>query len=355
MAGRDGFVGASSCFYHRNPPTAWIDAEAAIQHRAFNVANCDAQDPSPWAAAELIGNNNLRLRYWRVNTPMDHLVRNADGDELLFLHRGSGDFFCDYGHIALSEGDYLVLPKGCTWRYEPLAATEMLLLEATSAAFSLPSPSILGRTAPFDPGVFGVPSLDEQFFAQSPHGRWQIRIKRRGKVALVTYPFNPLDATSWKGDLYPIRLSVRDIRPVMSHRVHIPPSAHTTFLSDRFVVCTIVPRPGESDPEAFKFPTFHDNVDYDEMLFFHRGVHVPQRAQSFVEGMLSLHPAGLVHGPHPNVLARFGETNPIALEATFILIDSRDPLDVLPGGNECEVAGYGLSWRGSVDYAPDAK
>ena len=114
--------------------------------------------------------------------------------------------------------------------------------------------------------------MDEAFQQQqSDASRWTVNIKRRGAVSTVTYPFNPLDAIGWHGDLSVARINVRDIRPLMSHRYHLPPSAHTTFVGNRFVVCTFVPRPFESDAGALKVPFFHNNDDYDEMLFYHAG------------------------------------------------------------------------------------
>src|SRR3546814_20275273 len=83
---------------------------------------------------------------------------------------------------------------------------------------------------------------------------------------LFRSPYNPLDVVGWKGDFTAVKLNWRDIRPLMSHRYHLPPSAHTTFLASRFVVCTFVPRPIESDPQALKVPFFHNNDDYDEVI-----------------------------------------------------------------------------------------
>ena len=128
-----------------------------------------------------------------------------------------------------------------------------------------------------------------------------MRVKRRNTLSTITYPYNPLDAIGWHGDLLPVRLNWRDIRPLMSHRVHLPPSAHTTFLATRFVVCTFVPRPFETDPGALKVPFFHSNDDYDEVLFYHRGDFFSR--DNIHAGMVTLHPCGFPHGPHPKALA----------------------------------------------------
>jgi len=119
--------------------------------------------------------------------------------------------------------------------------------------------------------VLARPVLDEAFRRQQGEDPWRVEIKRGGAVSVATFPFNPLDAVGWHGDLSPLRLAMADIRPVMSHRYHLPPSAHATFAAERFVVCSFVPRPFESDPGALKVPFFHNNDDYDEVIFYHGG------------------------------------------------------------------------------------
>ena len=125
-------------------------------------------------------------------------------------------------------------------------------------------------------------------------------VKRRDQISTVTYPFNPLDAVGWHGDLAPVRLNVKDIRPLASHRVHLPPSAHTTFVAERFVVGTFVPRPFETDPGAIKVPFFHNNDDYDEVIFYHAGDFFSR--DNIKPGMMTFHPSGFTHGPHPKAL-----------------------------------------------------
>src|SRR3546814_13289338 len=101
--------------------------------------------------------------------------------------------------------------------------------------------------------MLDYPRLDDAFRAQALRpGAWRVQIKRRQQISTVTYPFNPLDAVGWHGSLMPVRINVKDIRPLMSHRYHLPPSAHTTFVAQRFVICTFVPRPFETDPGAIK-------------------------------------------------------------------------------------------------------
>src|SRR5690606_31851879 len=140
---------------------------------------------------------------------------------LLFLHEGQGEFFCDYGHMSVRAGDYVIIPRGAMWRLETQAPMQIMMIESTGDPYSLPDRGIIGRHAPFDPGVFGRPALDEQFRAQPRGGEWRIHVKRANKVTKVSYPFNPLDTIGWKGDLYPVRLNIEDIFAITSDRVHL--------------------------------------------------------------------------------------------------------------------------------------
>ena len=139
--------------------------------------------------------------------------------------------------------------------------------------------------------MLDTPRIDDAFKDQQDDTEWRVAIKRRDAISTVTYPFNPLDAVGWHGDLCVVRINVRDLRPLMSHRYHLPPSAHTTFLADRFVVCTFVPRPFESDPGAMKVPFFHNNDDYDEVIFYHAGNFFSR--DNIHPGMITLHPGRL--------------------------------------------------------------
>ncbi|HSV53043.1 MAG TPA: homogentisate 1,2-dioxygenase [Burkholderiaceae bacterium] len=349
--GRDGFFGAASHVYHSRPPTGWDSVDGPIRPRAFDALALDHRARSPWEASELFHNAHVRVRFWRTSEPMDHIVRNADGDELLFVHEGGGDVYCDYGHITLEPGDYLLLPRGTMWRLDPLPNTDILLIESTGSAYSLPDRGPVGRFAPFDPGVLERPRLNEAFKSQ-PDTPTRVVVKRGNQFGQLKYQFNPLDALGWKGDLYPVRLNVRDIRPLMSHRVHLPPSVHTTFLSSRFIICTFVPKPPESDPGAMKLPFFHSNDDCDEVIFYHRG-RIGSRGNSIGQGALTLHPGGTIHGPHPETLPYMFEVSPNRAPGYAVMVDTFDALSVGAGAQACEVTDYHESWRASIDFVSD--
>ena len=341
--GREGFFGPATQMYHTHPPTGWSGWDGPLRPRAFDLARLDAVSASPWEATALLHNAHVALRYWRTEGAMPDLVRNADGDELMFVHRGAGDLYCDYGHLEFRDGDYILLPRGTMWRLECREPVAMLLIEATGDGYRLPEKGLVGRHAIFDQAVLETPRIDDAFLAQQGEEPWRVVIKRRGVLSTASYPFNPLDAVGWHGDLAPVRLNWRDIRPLMSHRVHLPPSAHTTFLADRFVVCTFVPRPFETDPGALKVPFFHNNDDFDEVIFYHAGDFFSR--DNIHPGMLTLHPCGFPHGPHPKALENAFRQTKDATDEVAVMLDTRDALEIgrLPEG--VELGDYHRSWE----------
>jgi len=342
--GKEGFFGPVTQMYHAHPPTGWSAWEGDLRPRAFDLEKLGAASASPWNAVPVLGNRSFALRWWRTDGAMDFLVRNADGDELLFIHEGAGELYCDYGHLSFRDGDYVVLPRSTMWRIEAREKVTALLVEATNESYRLPEKGMVGRHAIFDPGMLDVPELDAAFAAQKHARPTRVVVKRGGRFSTITYPYNPLDAIGWQGDLAPVRINWRDLRPLMSHRFHLPPSAHTTFVAGRFVVCTFAPRPAESDPDALKLPFFHNNDDYDEMIFYHRGRFMSR--DNIRPGMVTLHPCGFTHGPHPKAfrLAQESKGGQI-LDEVAVMIDARDAMELAPLPDGVEWSGYVDSWR----------
>jgi len=348
--GKEGFFGPATMMYHTHPPTGWTQWQGPLRPRAYDLTKLGPLGPSPWDAGAVLANAKLKMRFWRCAEAMDHLARNADGDELVFVHRGRGDLYCDYGHLAVGQGDYLVLPRSTMWRLEPAEAMELLLIECTNGSYMLPEKGLVGGHAIFDPAMLDAPRIDDEFRAQQGERETRVVVKRQGALSTVTYPFNPLDAVGWHGDLSVVRLNVKDIRPLASHRYHLPPSAHTTFVGDRFVVCTFVPRPFETDPGAIKVPFFHNNDDYDEVIFYHDGDFFSR--DNIHPGMVTWHPCGFTHGPHPKALQRmYAQAKPMTDEYA-VMIDARDALEAGEAAMSVELAGYAESWRTEGPVTP---
>lgn len=343
--GREGFFGPVTHFYHKNPPTGWTHWEGDTRPRAFDLTKQKQASNTPFHAAPLLINAHMKLRLWRFNTKMDHLACNADGDELIFVHAGSGDLFCDFGHLEFSEGDYVLLPRATRWRVECTSECSFLLIEATNDGYRLPDKGLLGESAIFDPAMLDTPKIDDAFIAQQTQTPWKVIIKRHGHTSTVTFPHNPLDAIGWKGDNLAVRINWRDIRPLMSHRYHLPPSAHSTFVANRFVVCTFVPRPIESDPGALKVPFYHSNNDFDEIIFYHQGEFFSR--DNIHPGMMTLHPCGFAHGPHPKAFKAGAAAAKKETDEVAVMIDTRDAVEISDACASVEWKDYVNSWKES--------
>lgn len=340
--GRDGFFGPATQMYHRHPPTGWESIDGPLKPRAFDCTKFNNTTNSPFSASLLLFNAYVAIRHWNTQGAMEKLVRNSDGDELIFIHHGQGDLFCDYGHMPVREGDFIVIPRGTMWRIETNSITA-LLIEATNNRYGLPDKGLVGHHAIFDPAVFDYPAINDEFKAQYETGPSEVVVKRHNLLTSVRYSFNPLDAIGWHGNLMPVKVNWRDIRPIMSHRYHVPPSAHTTFLSDRFVVCTFCPRPIESDPGALKVPFFHNNDDYDEVIFYHQGNFFSR--DNIHPGMMTLHPGGLTHGPHPKAFQTGKGAKRKSTDEVAVMVDTRDALSIADVPRDVEWMEYVNSWK----------
>ncbi len=344
--GRDGFFGPASHIHHKHAPTGWTEWEGELRPRAFDLMQLNqlAEGNSPFSAPVILHNAHCQYRFWHCNEPMQKLARNADGDDLLFVHKGEGDFDCDYGHFVVTEGDYVVIPRSTMWRLAPRVPMQLLMIEATDDSYQLPEKGLVGNHAIFDPAMLRYPEINDQFLAQQDENTWQVEVKRHQRLSRITYPFNPLDAQGWHGDLTVMKINWRDIRPLMSHRYHLPPSAHTTFVAKRFVVCTFVPRPIESDPGALKVPFYHSNDDFDEVLFYHAGDFFSR--DNIEAGMVTFHPAGFTHGPHPKAFAAGQAHKKTFTDEVAVMLDTRDALEITAASQAVENAEYVYSWKG---------
>ncbi|WP_305842450.1 homogentisate 1,2-dioxygenase [Photobacterium leiognathi] len=341
--GREGFYGPATHMYHQHPPTGWLSWQGNHKPRAFDALALPQSGNTPWDAPLLLSNADLKLRLWQTSKNMDHLVRNGDGDELLFIHQGRGDLYCDFGHLSFSEGDYIVIPRSTSWRIETTSHVSLLMIEATNNSYRNVDRGIVGEHAIYDPAILEYPTINAAFKAQQTEESWQLLLKARNQINVIGYPFNPLDAIGWKGTVTVLKLNWRDIRPLMSHRYHLPPSAHSTFSANNFVVCTFVPRPTESDPHALKVPFFHSNNDYDEVIFYHQGDFFSR--DNIKPGMITFHPCGFPHGPHPKALKSSQQKPKTFIDEVAVMIDSRNPLDIGSNIDKVEVHDYVHSWR----------
>lgn len=340
--GRSGFYGAASHLYRVHPPTGWTAIDGPLRPHLLDttlLTPTDQHDPEG-SPVTFLANNDVRMMVSRRSSPMPFTFRNADGDEVYFVHEGSGRFETDYGVLAYERGDYLVIPRGTSYRVIPDTAENFFLITEATGEVNPPSKEIkglIGQHALYDQGIITTPEL-----APINHepGDYRVRVKRMGQYTHLHYPFDPIDVVGWKGDLTAWKLNVRDIRPVMSHRAHLPPSAHTTLLMDNAVMCTFLPRPLEEDYDALKVPFYHRNTDYDEVLFYHDGDFFSR--DNIKPGMVTLHPIGIHHGPHPKALRNQGRKT--RTDEIAVMLDTKNALFLTPEAEAVELKEYWASW-----------
>jgi homogentisate 1,2-dioxygenase len=344
---RNGFFGRYAHLYRAHAPVGWTRIEGPLRPRAFDLNRLEpgaasARGDFLAARTKLLENTDVRLHQATLDAPMPYFFRNADGDELLFVHAGSGRLETDFGPLAYAPGDYLLVPRGTVYRLAPTTRTKVLVIETTSE-LDFPERGLLGQHALFDPAVLRVPTPGESSSATaSVEGEYELRIQRCGEITKVFYPFCPLDTVGWKGTLSVLQLNVADIRPVSSDRYHLPPSAHATFIARDVVICTFAPRPLENgDPRAMKVPFFHSNIDFDEVLFYHSGDFFSR--DGVAPGMLTLHPQGIHHGPQAKASER--SKSATRTEEVAVMIDTKNPLAVAGPALGVENADYWQSWK----------
>ncbi len=335
--GRQGFYGRTSHLYHRHPPTGWLRIEGPLKPRAYQATEVNDINGVQF----LLENSDVKIGISKIKRVPDFFQRNADGDEVRFIHEGQGVLETDYGNLNYSPGDYLVLPRGVTFRFIPEDANTHLVIESASEV-GLPDRGMLGRHAQFDPMVMRIPILQESESkgGKNLKGEYEVHIKRQNEWTHVFYPWNPLNAMGWKGDLSPWALHVGEIRPIISPRYHLPPSVHTTFLGKNFVVCSFLPRPLESEPGALKVPFYHRNIDFDEVLFYHAGQFFSR--EGIGKGAMTWHPQGIHHGPHPNAMKNAQDK--VATEEIAVMIDTSQPLNATEVAKTVEISEYFMSW-----------
>jgi homogentisate 1,2-dioxygenase len=338
---RNGFSGRYAHLYRSAPPVQWIAIDGPLRPQAFDLNQAPAIDGDDYlhSRSPYLENADVRILFSKLSKPMKYYFRNADGDEVLFIHKGQGTLETDFGPLRYEPGDYIIVPRGTVYRLIPVEPSEYLIIESFSEV-RIPDKGMLGQHALFDPAVLKTP--EPVASAQNmPRGRYELKIQRCGKLTTVTYPFCPLNTVGWKGTLTVWQINVRDIRPILSDRYHLPPSAHSTFVANNFVICTFLPRPLENgDPQAMKVPFYHSNIDFDEVLFYHQGQFFSRAG--IQTGMMTFHPQGIHHGPQDQAVARTAgvkETNEIA-----VMIDTKNPLFVAAPGEKVEVKDYWRSW-----------
>lgn len=339
--GRKGFFGRYAHLYRTETPVSWSRIEGDLRPQSFDFTKTPPTTDDYIEGRQLyLYNDDVRMLFAYVNKEMDYYFRNADGDEVLFVHEGGGELQTDFGSLKYRRGDYLVIPRGTVYRLIPKKPTKLLIFESFSEV-TLPEKGIVGQHALFDPAVLNTPDPSEKM-EPTKTKEFEIKIKRTDEITSVFYPKPVLNTVGWKGTLTVWQLNVDDIRPISSDRYHLPPTAHITFVATNFVICSFLPRPLENgDPGAVKVPFYHSNIDYDEVLFYHDGDFFSR--EGIDSGMVTLHPQGIHHGPQPAAVERSKEI--MSTDEVAVMLDASRPLKVSEMARKVENKDWWASWK----------
>ncbi len=340
--GRKGFFGPVSHLIKPQPSTRWKYIEGPLKPHLYDLVEI-SKHYNQWQ--RLFYNADAGVyQLWLPKKNPDEIksFRNADGDTLYFCHKGSGEIFTEYGLLKYSPGQYILMPKCCQHTFITSDETQFLVIESKTSAYKEPDRGMVGRNAFYDPAAFGKPDLDLMQARKKELNLIikTIEVKRAGALTKFLYEDCVYDTVGWKGDFFPVTLHIHDMMPMLSARVHLPPSAHTTFVASGFVVCTFLPRPLESDADALKVPFYHQNIDFDEVLFYHAGDFFSR--DNLHAGMVTLHPAGFPHGPHPKAVQNVHSKT--HTDEVAVMIDTLQPLHVDTIMEKVELTNYWQSW-----------
>ncbi len=343
--GRKGFYGNVSHLIRSKPPTRWKVIDGPLKPRMYDLVKADMSGKRQ----RLLFNKDIIISSQWILPKAEKApgslfaFRNADGESLYFCHSGEGSLLTEYGLLRYRPGDYLVIPKCFAHSFVAEQNSHFLLIENLTGDFREPDRGIAGKNALYDSAQLDVANLEalQAFLLKTKLKCLDVEVKHGGETTHFQYEECLFDVVGWKGDLFPFRINMDQLMPLVSHRAHLPPSAHTTFVAPNFVVCSFVPRPLESDEDALKVPFYHQNIDYDEVLFYHNGDFF-SRADLHA-GMMSFHPAGFPHGPHPTAVAKVKDktfTNEYA-----VMVDTRWPLQRDSAADKIEIQDYWKSWQ----------
>ncbi|MFZ2240820.1 MAG: homogentisate 1,2-dioxygenase [Gordonia amarae] len=326
-AGRSGFVGRTVHYYRRNDPTAYR-AEgdlAPLDRQAYELTPTDQIDPAGEPLL-MFYNQDCRLLLSRRAEVAPFYTRNVDGDELIFVHEGTGYFETEYGRLAYRPGDWVYLPKSTTYRQIPSDQCLLFIIEAVEE-FRIPEAGLLGRHHPFDSSLITVPEAEA--FPDDDRDEYEVRLRQREGRTSLFYTFNPLDVEGWKGDNFAFTFNIEDYDVINSDSVHLVPMVHLFMQATGVYIANFLPRPAESRPGAERPPWYHRNVDCDEIAFYHGGsvfgIDMPP-------GLISHAPQGVHHGMPERARERARRRADVdeRVEWKVIAVDTRHRLTAAP-------------------------
>lgn len=354
LVSTEGFSDIYSLVYHTWEPTRVLRIEPHYSvapdiavdqnmiHRSFLGFNIQPQDDYLESRQYMMVNNDVYIALAAPRKSMtDYFYKNSGAHEMVFVHRGEGTLKSMYGQIRFGYGDHLIIPKGIIHQFHFDTEDNRLFIVESGEAFKFPKRYLnkagqLLEHSPFCERDIRKPQNLETY---DEFGDFLVKIKRNDHIWPYHFQTHPFDLIGWDGYLYPYAFSIHDFEPITG-RVHQPPPVHQTFETPGFVVCAFVPRLYDYHPKSIPAPYNHSNVDSDEVLYYVDGDFMSRKHVE--KGMISLHPTGIVHGPHPGTVEKSigkKETRELA-----VMVDTFRPLKLTRQALQIEDENYHKSW-----------
>ncbi|CAN5272106.1 homogentisate 1,2-dioxygenase [soil metagenome] len=350
----EGFSSDSTLLYHTHPPTQIIRTdkphsampeiaeEKMLQHRSFQGFKIKPNKDFLKSRKTILANNDCHISLAAPSQSMrSYFYKNADADEILFVHEGKGIIKTAYGELEFAYGDYVIIPRGTIYQAEFEDGKNRLFILESFSPIRYPKRYLskygqLLENAPFCERDIRTP---QNLKTHDEKGDYLIMIKKKGMMYGVHYLHHPFDVIGWDGCCYPFIFSIHNFEPITG-RVHQPPPVHQTFEGRNFVVCSFVPRLYDYHPDAVPAPYNHSNIDSDELLYYVDGDFMSRK--HVTRGMMTLHPGGIPHGPHPGAVEKsigMKETQELA-----VMVDTFHPLQLTKDALAIEDKDYVMSW-----------
>ena len=354
LFGTVGFDGMSSLLYHCHRPTQVkevlesidIMPEVAIEKNmkayALNSFQLPTKDDFLESRVTVLMNNDCHIVLAAPKKSLnDYFYKNADCDELIFVHKGSGKLRTLLGNIEFGYGDYLMIPRGMIYQIEFNDENNRLFIVESSSPMYTPKRyrNWFGQLLEHSPFCERDLRRPTELETHDETGDFLIKVKKEGMLHQYIYGAHPFGVVGWDGYNYPYAFSIHDFEPITG-RIHQPPPVHQTFEAAGFVVCSFCPRLYDYHPKAIPAPYNHSNIDSDEVLYYVDGDFMSRN--HIEQGMITLHPAGIPHGPHPGAMERsIGEK---VTQELAVMVDTFKPLKLTKEALAIDAGGYHTSW-----------
>ena len=354
LFGTIGFDGMSTLMYHTQRPTQVkeilktysVSPKAAVQNnmRSMMLNGFSVKPVSDFLESKksILFNDTCQINLAAPTSSLsDYFYKNTDSDEVLFVHKGSGKLKTFLGNIDFSYGDYLVIPRGVIYQIDFNDENNRLFIVESKSPIYTPKRyrNWFGQHLESSPYCERDMHPPSELLTHNEKGDFLIKIKKKGAIHECLYASHPFSVVGWDGYNYPYKFSIHDFEPITG-RVHQPPPVHQTFETNSFVICSFVPRLYDYHPKAIPAPYNHSNIDSDEVIYYVDGDFMSRN--NVDKGYISLHPAGIPHGPHPGSMEKSigkKETHELA-----VMVDTFKPLMVTQEALDIDDGKYYKSW-----------